>query len=117
MKRRMANAGNAYHIYRNRRLILPMVGDVLKGRYRFSAFTLLVIILGILYVLFPFDLLPDFIPLIGWIDDGIWLYLLLQQLKKETIRYQQWRAVRLDPFHPDLFLKHGKSPLSIKPGR
>ncbi len=38
----------------------------------------ILIILGILYVLFPYDLLPAFIPVLGWIDDifvtGLMIY-------------------------------------------
>ena len=31
-----------------------------------------------LYVLSPIDLVSDFIPLLGWLDDGVVSYLLLQ---------------------------------------
>ncbi|WP_118951863.1 YkvA family protein [Taibaiella helva] len=98
-------AGNAYAVYRSRKLLWPMLRDVVKGRYRFSFFTILAMLLCLVYILFPFDLLPDFIPFVGWIDDGACFWLLLQQLKKETVRYQQWRMAREDPFHPVLFTK------------
>lgn len=106
MRKTFSNAGNAYQLYRSRRLVLPMIGDALRGRYRFSLFTLIVLVLCLAYVLFPLDMLPDFIPFVGWIDDGVLIYLLLQQLKKETVRYQQWRTPRPDPFHPSLFQKN-----------
>lgn len=31
--------------------------------------TILIFIIAIAYVLFPFDLIPDMIPVVGWIDD------------------------------------------------
>ena len=37
----------------------------------------LLIAAAVLYVLMPFDLVPD-IPLVGWLDDGLIAYLLLQ---------------------------------------
>ena len=35
-------------------------------------------VLAILYVISPVDLVSDFIPVLGWIDDGLIAYLLLQ---------------------------------------
>lgn len=41
------------------------------------------IILGSLaYLLLPFDISPDFIPVIGWIDDGIIASLLVAELSQ-----------------------------------
>lgn len=40
------------------------------------------IILGLLYVLSPYDLLPDFIPLRGWIDDVFVLFMLVRYVMR-----------------------------------
>ncbi len=92
MKKPLHHIGTAYRVYKDRKLILPMLTDALRGRFRLSLFTLFVLVITLLYLIFPFDLLPDFIPFIGWIDDGVLLYFLLQQLKKETKRYAQYKA-------------------------
>ncbi|MDO5625883.1 MAG: DUF1232 domain-containing protein [Pseudomonadota bacterium] len=38
----------------------------------------LAVVLAMLYVISPIDLVSDFIPLLGWLDDGLIAYLLLQ---------------------------------------
>ena len=35
-------------------------------------------ILGLIYLVSPLDLIPDWIPVLGWLDDGIVLLLLLK---------------------------------------
>lgn len=35
-------------------------------------------VLALLYVISPIDLVSDFIPILGWLDDGLIAYLLLQ---------------------------------------
>ncbi len=59
---------------------------------------IILIILGLLYVLSPFDILPDLIAGWGWLDDIVivgllWRYLAMQKKKKEAFaRYQQQQA-------------------------
>lgn len=91
MKKPFNNSAHLYYAYKNRKLIVPMLKDALRGNFRLSVFSLFVIVLTLIYTLIPFDLLPDFIPFIGWVDDGILMYLLFLQLKKETKRYSLFK--------------------------
>ncbi|MBW1892073.1 MAG: DnaJ domain-containing protein [Deltaproteobacteria bacterium] len=45
-------------------------------------FYILLIILVVLYILSPFDLIPDLLPIYGWIDDTFLLGLLLYFLRR-----------------------------------
>jgi len=81
------NTYNGYRLYKNRRSLIPMFRDVFNGNYRLSFFTFLTLTAGLVYVISPADFLPDFIPLAGWLDDGIVLGFILKQLRKELIRY------------------------------
>ncbi len=70
-----------------------MVREALSGKYRMSLFTILALIFGVAYVIFPFDLIPDWIPVIGWIDDGVVIYLVIRRLNTETMRYIRHKAM------------------------
>lgn len=70
-----------------------MLGAVLNGSYKMSLFTTMAMLFAIGYILFPFDVVPDFIPVLGWIDDGLVFYLLLRRLSKETQRYNRYKAM------------------------
>jgi uncharacterized membrane protein YkvA (DUF1232 family) len=51
-----------------------------------------IIVLGTLIYLFsPLDISPDFLPIVGWIDDGIVLTLLTTELSRLAIDYRQRR--------------------------
>ena len=54
----------------------------------------LVAILGLIYLVSPIDLVPDFVPLLGWLDDGVVLAALLALAYKMLPRglYESLRA-------------------------
>ena len=58
-----------------------------------SFLTMAIVILALVYIVFPFDLIPDYIPVLGWIDDGVVLYLTLKRLVRETQRYNRFKAL------------------------
>ena len=44
---------------------------------------LLIAIIAIAYIVFPIDLLPDIIPVVGWIDDiGVGLFAIWYWIKR-----------------------------------
>ncbi len=87
------NARHSWHLLKNRRTLWQMIREVAKGNYRMSLLTTLIIIVSLAYIIFPFDLIPDYIPVLGWIDDGLVFYLLLKRLVYETQRYNRFKAM------------------------
>ncbi|MCP9449417.1 MAG: YkvA family protein [Nitrospira sp.] len=59
-----------------------------------SARTLMIVAGALLYVLSPVDLVPDFIPGIGVIDDLAVLALVLQSLAQELAAFRAWEQHR-----------------------
>ena len=74
------------------RLLFQMVGDVARGHYRQVPIgSIIVFVVAVVYILFPFDFLPDFIPGYGQIDDALVALLGLYLLEKDIQNYKQWR--------------------------
>jgi len=84
---------HGWHLLRNRKTLWQMLREVVSGHYRMSWLTNLIAIFAVAYIIFPFDLIPDYIPVLGWIDDALVLYLLLLRLVKETQRYNRFKAM------------------------
>ena len=91
--RPVQNMRHGWQLFRNRRTLWQMIREVLSGHYRMSLLTTLIVVLALIYIVFPFDLIPDYIPFIGWIDDGLILFLLIKRLLKETQRFNRFKAM------------------------
>ena len=74
-----------------------MMRETLRGTYKMSFLTTIITVLALVYIIFPFDLIPDYIPVVGWMDDGLVFYLLLRRLVKETQRYNRFKAMERKP--------------------
>lgn len=94
----MPKTGGAYNhikntaeLFNNRRGLLRMLSDVFHGRYSMSLLTSLMLLFGLAYILLPFDF--DWIPLIGWIDDGFVGYWVIKRLLNETKRHARFMTL------------------------
>ncbi|MFC4530803.1 YkvA family protein [Sphaerisporangium dianthi] len=78
------------------RAVPRMIGGSLRGEYRDLGKSKLALMgLGVLYIVSPIDVLPDFLPLIGVADDfGAFLWL-MTSLFGESGRYVEWERKRL----------------------
>ena len=54
--------------------------DQYRNLIRDSKYRWAIIIASALYILSPIDIAPDFLPIVGWIDDGVVLTLLLTEV-------------------------------------
>ena len=74
------------------RLLVMLIRDFGKGRYRnVSPISGIVFILGVAYLLIPTDLISDFIPGLGQLDDAAFLLACLYFLEEDLYRYRNWK--------------------------
>lgn len=77
------------------RQMFNMLNDYRKGNYRkLPWLTVSSLVFILLYILNPVDLIPDFIPIIGYIDDVTILGLGLSLVETDLKNYLQWKADR-----------------------
>lgn len=78
------------------RLLLGLVRDTWRGHYRgVPKWTLSAATFALLYVLNPFDLIPDTLPFVGAIDDAAVVSVCLVLVEKDLRAYRAWRQQAL----------------------
>ena len=66
-----------------------------KGDYKnISTSSIIAAVAAIIYFVNPLDLIPDFIPIIGQIDDILVLGYFVKILNKEIEKFMAWEAAR-----------------------
>ena len=91
------NIGLWSRLIGNFKLLYSLIKDYWKGEYRdVSHWSILVFFAGIIYVISPIDIIPDFLPLVGQIDDAIILVLCMYFLEKDLHKYKEWKIKNTD---------------------
>lgn len=73
------------------KLYFQMIGDTLTGEYKQVPFGTIAAIVGtLLYLLSPIDLIPDFIPVIGFLDDAAVLGACLKLTRFDVEQYKKY---------------------------
>lgn len=77
------------------RLLYMLIKDYWRGTYRdVSILSIVIFVLIIAYVLSPVDIISDFIPVLGQIDDAVILLGGIYMLEKDLNKYRLWRTAR-----------------------
>jgi len=92
MARNVIKIGLWARLFQNLKLLLPLVRDYWKGNYRdVSLKSVVIFLVGLVYIISPIDIIPDYIIGLGQIDDVAILGLSLYFLEKDLIKYKRWK--------------------------
>ena len=74
------------------RLLISLLKDYRKGNYEEVPWSsIAAIIVALLYVLNPFDAIPDVIPVIGFLDDAAMVGICLTMINSDFQKYKEWK--------------------------
>ena len=73
-------------------LLFSIIKDYMSGQYReIPWWSIAAIVAALFYVLDPIDLIPDFIPVIGYVDDAAVVAICLRMVEADLQKYKDWK--------------------------
>jgi uncharacterized membrane protein YkvA (DUF1232 family) len=74
------------------RVLRALIKDWRTGKYRQALYgTIAAVAFTLLYVFNPFDLVPDFLPFLGVLDDATVMGALLMLVERDLNKYRNWK--------------------------
>jgi uncharacterized membrane protein YkvA (DUF1232 family) len=72
-------------------VMFRLMGHLRAGTYtRFPLRCCMLVVAGLLYFVWPLDLVPDAIPLVGWLDDVTLLAFIIRSIRFDLVAFQHW---------------------------
>jgi len=88
----LASVGQLRKYRKMGEVMLLMIKDYRSGLYKeIPWFTIAAAVASLLYVLSPIDMIPDFIPILGYIDDLTVLTIVMGWIDTDLHKYLDWK--------------------------
>ena len=82
-------------VWENLQLMFGIVRDWFSGTYKqIPVRSIVAILAAILYLIAPIDMIPDFIPGLGYIDDAFIMGLVINQIGADLQTYKAWKGAQ-----------------------
>jgi uncharacterized membrane protein YkvA (DUF1232 family) len=87
------NRNQLKSVWKDLMAVLRMLKAWSKGEYQSLPWKTIVLSLAtVIYFLNPFDIAPDFIPGVGYLDDAVVLGFVVNSIKKELDKFLRWES-------------------------
>ena len=74
------------------KLFISLVKDYFVGNYKeIPYWSIAAITFSLLYLFNPVDFVPDFIPVVGFVDDALILTTCYKMIQKDLKKYEDWK--------------------------
>jgi len=88
----VTNKGDLEGVWSKLVLLFAVSKDYVNGSYtEIPKRSIIAILGGLVYLLSPVDVIPDFVPALGFIDDIYILNLVYRQVLKDLEKYKAWK--------------------------
>ena len=95
IKRKFSAKGPLARFIEDGQLLIAIVKDYWSGTYRQIPFGVIAsIVFTLIYVLNPFDLVPDVLPVIGQVDDAAVMGACLMLVEQDLQKYKAWKQAQ-----------------------
>lgn len=85
------NKGQLKDVWDNLMALFRLVGAWATGKYKtVPEKTIILVIVAIVYFLNPFDLIPDFIPFLGYVDDAAVIAWTIKSVYDDLENFKKW---------------------------
>jgi len=75
--------------------LFRLSGAWVKGEYtEVSLKTILWVIAAIIYFVNPFDVIPDFLPGVGYVDDAAIIFFVINSIRRDLDKFLEWERSR-----------------------
>jgi uncharacterized membrane protein YkvA (DUF1232 family) len=98
--RRFSARGPLKRFIEDGKVLTALVKDWRTGKYRQVLYgTIAAIAFGLIYVINPFDIVPDMLPILGAVDDATVIGALLLLVERDLKKYRSWKENQLTVDH------------------
>jgi uncharacterized membrane protein YkvA (DUF1232 family) len=95
IRRKFSAKGPLARFIEDGQLLIAIVKDYWSGTYRQIPFGVIAsIVFTLIYILNPFDLVPDVLPVLGQVDDAAVMGACLMLVEQDLQKYKVWKQAQ-----------------------